>query len=84
MAYSIELDNDIYEMTQKISHQTNQPINLIVTTALRQFFNQMTVKKVAETKRVDFSAITGIEPFTTGKNPVTNEQVNAIREQEGI
>lgn len=84
MAYSIELDNDIYEMTQKISHQTNQTIDSIVTTALRQFFSQMTVKKVAEAQSVDFSAITGIEPFTTGKNPVTNEQVNAIREQESI
>lgn len=87
MSMPIQIDDDVYQFSQLLSEKTQQPINQVISNLLRQIFNNDN-KVAAEIARLNanqtLANVTGIEPFTTGKYIVTDEQVTAIRQLEGI
>lgn len=84
MQTTIQLDDDVYQLSMQLSKQLKQPLDTIISSTLRQAFHNKNFLNQPLTDESVLADLTGISTFVSGKNLVTNAQVNQIKQQEEI
>ncbi|KOR33157.1 hypothetical protein TI05_02785 [Achromatium sp. WMS3] len=78
MRTSLNLDDDIIKITKELAQREKISIGQLISRLLREMLLQGS--KCSE----DVKNAAGFRPFTNGKQLVNNQQVNALREEDGI
>ena len=84
MQTTIQLDDDVYQLSMQLSKQLEQPLDTIISSTLRQAYHNKNLLNHSLTDESILTDLTGIAPFVSGENLVTNAHINQIKEQEEI
>ncbi|MDI6748798.1 MAG: DUF6364 family protein [Rhodocyclaceae bacterium] len=79
MRTTLDIDEDVLNAAKALARQQHQSAGQVVSQLLRDALTGR-ANRLAEGGK----AVVGFRPFASGANIVTNDQVNALREQEGV
>ena len=80
MRTTLDLDEDVLEAAKELARRQNLSAGQVVSQLLRNVLTGATVFKAG----IELKTVAGFRPFSSGKAIVTNEEVNRLREAEGI
>lgn len=80
MRTTLDIDEDILNAAKALARQQNKSVGQVVSRLLRDVLTGQATRLGDGGK----SSVAGFRPFACGGNIVTNDQVNALREQEGV
>ena len=80
MRTTLDLDEDVLAAAKELARRQNLSAGQVVSQLLRKVLTGTTVSQPENEPKT----IAGFRPFSSGKAIVTNEEVNRLREAEGI
>lgn len=81
MRTTLDIDEDVLNAAKALARQQNKSAGQVVSRLLRDALTGQTIRLGEGGKA---ASVAGFRPFASGGNIVTNDQVNALREQEGV
>jgi len=81
MRTTLDIDEDVLAAAKELARQRNMPAGKVVSQLLRKV---LTGDVPAQGVDAEFRPVAGFRPFPAGKVVVTNDEVNRLREDEGI
>jgi hypothetical protein len=81
MRTTLDIDDDVLAATKELARRENSSAGRVVSRLLRDILTQGVR---AATKNRSGKSVGGFRPLPPGKQVVTNEQVNALRDMEGV
>lgn len=84
MRTTLNIDEEVLSAAKELAHRQRVPIGQIVSDLLRQALTgQGVAGSMKDTGSEGLTSTLGFQPFPA-RQVVTNTQVNALRDQEGI
>lgn len=80
MRTTLDIDEDILNAAKALARQQNKSAGQVVSRLLRDVLTGQ-ASRLGEGGK---ASVAGFRPFASSGNIVTNDQVNALREQEGV
>lgn len=80
MSTTLDIDEDVLNAAKSLARQQNKSTGQIVSRRLRDALTGQ-ASRLGEGGK---ASVAGFRPFASGERIVTNDQVNALREQEGV
>lgn len=80
MRTTLDIDEDVLNATKELARQEHLSAGQVVSRLLRDILTG----KVESTTKGGGAAAAGFRPFAAGGKIVTNDKINALREQEGV
>ena len=82
MRTTLDIDDDLLAAAKELARQERSSAGRVVSRLLRNMLTQTPVSASAKTRARQ--SVGGFRPLPEGNCLVTNEQVNALRDKEGI
>jgi len=82
MRTTLDIDDDVLAAAKELAHRENSSAGRIVSRLLRDILTQGIVRTTAKSRAS--KAVGGFRPLPAGNRVVTNDQVNALRDMEGV
>jgi len=82
MRTTLDIDDDVLAAAKELAHRENSSAGRIVSRLLRDVLTQGAIR--ADAKSRAGKQVGGFRPLPAGNRVVTNEQVNALRDAEGV
>ena len=82
MRTTLDIDDDVLAAAKELAHRENSSAGRVVSRLLRDILTNGAVRTVAKNRAS--KAVGGFRPLPAGDRGVTNEQVNALRDTEGV
>jgi len=80
MRTTLDIDEDILNAAKALARQQSKSAGQVVTQLLRDALTGQAIRL----GKNEAASVAGFRPFGSGGNIVTNDHVNALREQEGV
>jgi hypothetical protein len=77
---TLDIDEDVLNAAKELARQEHMSAGQVVSRLLRSVLTG----KAGTTASNEAAAVAGFRPFAAGGKIVTNDQINALRDQEGI
>jgi hypothetical protein len=87
MRTTLDIDDDVLAAAKELSRLQGRSAGAVVSSLLRQALTGSTARPGApdeEPAVTSATAITGFRPFASAGRLVTNEQINTLRDAEGV
>lgn len=82
MRTTLDIDDDVLAAAKELAHRENSSTGRVVSRLLRDMLTHGADRKGAKTRAS--KSVGGFRPLPAGDRVVTNDQVNALRDAEGI
>jgi len=82
MRTTLDIDDDVLAAAKELAHRENSSAGRVVSRLLRDMLTQGASRKDAA--KGASTSVGGFRPLPAGNRVVTNEQVNALRDVEGV
>lgn len=80
MRTTLDIDEDVLNAAKSLARQQRKSAGQIVSQLLREALTG----QAGPQREGGRASVAGFRPFTGGGKLVTNDEVNALREQEGV
>jgi Arc/MetJ family transcription regulator len=84
MRTTIDIDDDLLQAAKELARRENLTAGQIVSRLLREGLTGVRTVSAGGHREGQRRAVAGFKPFTGRGKAVTNEQVNALRDSEGV
>jgi predicted transcriptional regulator len=84
MRTTIDIDDDLLEAAKELARRENLTAGQIVSRLLREGVTGARSVSAGGRRQGQRRTVAGFKPFTGRGKAVTNEQVNALRDSEGV
>jgi hypothetical protein len=85
MRTTLDIDTDVLEAAKELARKQNISAGQVVSQLLRRVLTGQPESQATSTgEKRGVPTIAGFRPFPAGKEVVTNEAVNRLREAEGV
>lgn len=82
MRTTLDIDDDVLAAAKELAHRENSSAGRVVSRLLRDILTQGSVSTGARNSAS--RAVGGFRPLPAGDRVVTNDQVKALRDMEGV
>jgi hypothetical protein len=81
MRTTLDIDDDVLSAAKELARQERLSAGQVVSRLLRRV---LTGQMAGNSEARVSTTVAGFRPFSSGGKVVTNDQINVLREQEGI